>query len=146
MGRSRTVSDRIHSQRRGSVRRNWTYTPEEDNDYLLESGCEAWDDVTGLPLDPGGVAKARQEEMQCYRQMNVYDNVPLKQCWDRTGRAPIKVRWVDVDKHKGQGPATFRSRLVACHYNTTPDGSIFAATPPIESLKPAISDEMRHPV
>lgn len=71
--------------------------------------------------------------------MQVYDKVPLKQCWDRAGRASIKVRWVDVDKNKGQGKAKFRSRLVACLYSNGPDDSACAATPPIESLKPVTS-------
>ena len=58
----------------------------------------------------------------------------------KTGRAPIKVRWVDVAKHNGQGAAKFRSRLVACQYDNCPDDSTFAATSPIELLKSVISN------
>ena len=30
--------------------------------------------------------------------MHVFDKVPIAQCWERTGKAPLKARWVDIDE------------------------------------------------
>ena len=43
--------------------------------------------------------KARREEIEYYGSMRVYDNeVGLAECWSATGKAPIAVRWVDINK------------------------------------------------
>ena len=52
----------------------------------------AWDDVTGAMLDP------RKAEMVYFKKMKVYEKVPKSQCYNETGKAPIGVRWVDVNK------------------------------------------------
>ena len=113
--------------------------PEESHDLLPCPGGDAWDDVTGLPLDPRGVELARKEEIDYYRKMRAYDKVPVEQCWKSTEKGPINVRWVDVDKHTGEGTAKFRSRFAPCQYNNGVDETSFAATPPLESLKSVIS-------
>ena len=77
--------------------------PEESNDDLLD---QAWDDHTGEPLDAKNVKEARQLEMKYYDKMHVFDKVPISQCWERTGKAPLKARWVDIDKG-----TRYRSRL-----------------------------------
>ena len=41
-----------------------------------------------------GVKEAKKEEMREIRKHGVYVKVPLKECWDKTGRKPIGVRWV----------------------------------------------------
>ena len=46
---------------------------EEDDEYL-----GAWDDVSGSPLDPKEVQRARQEEIDCVHKMNFYPKVPIK--------------------------------------------------------------------
>ena len=69
--------------------------PEESNDELLD---QAWDDHTGEFLDAKKVKEARQLEMEYYDKMHVFDKVPIAQCWERTGKAPWKARWVDIDK------------------------------------------------
>ena len=51
-----------------------------------------------------------------------------------TGKKPIGVRWVDINKGDDQNP-DYRSRLVAKEINTGHDDDLFAATPPIEALK-----------
>ena len=117
-----------------------TVPPEEENELLPIAGSQAWDDVTGLPLHPQMVRQARSEHIACYKKMQVFEKVLLEECWTRTGKAPIKVRWADVDKHKGEGLPKYRSRLVACHYNTGPNDGTFAATSPIESLNTVISN------
>ena len=66
--------------------------PEKTNDELLD---QAWDDHSGKSLDAKKVKEARQLEMEYYDKMHVFDKVPIAQCWDRTGKAPLKARWVD---------------------------------------------------
>ena len=55
---------------------------------------------------------ARSEEMKEFIKRNVYNKVPLSTCWEATGKAPIGVRWVDVNKGDKIHP-DYRSRLVA---------------------------------
>ena len=57
-------------------------------------------------------------------------------CWDKTGKAPIGVRWVDINKGDKIHPE-YRSRLVAKEIkkDTSSAPDMFAATPPIEALR-----------
>ena len=71
-----------------------------------------WDDVSGKELDPEKVTRARQEEMAEFRKHKVYVKVPLAQCWAQTGKKPIGVRWVDINKGDEENPE-YRSRLAA---------------------------------
>jgi hypothetical protein len=57
-----------------------------------------WDDMTGRELDWNAVLVARMEEIEEFRKRKVYEKVPLKQCMDRAGKAPIKARWVGINK------------------------------------------------
>ena len=56
------------------------------------------DDLSGAKLDPSLVRKAKQEEIDYYYKMNVFDKVPLQECYDTTGAAPLKGRWIDHNK------------------------------------------------
>ena len=62
----------------------------------------------------------------------------MQECWDKKGRAPIGVRWVDVDK----GFGVYRSRLVAKDFRppsrVNDKEGLFAATPPLELVKMVI--------
>ena len=69
--------------------------PEELHDDLFD---QAWDDHTGASLDATKVKEARQLEMEYYDKTHVFDKVPIAQCWERTGKALLKARWVDIDK------------------------------------------------
>ena len=60
--------------------------------------------------------------------------VPIAQCWERTGKAPLKARWVDIDKG-----TRYRSRWVAKKFKGSDSEEWFAATPPIEALRALIS-------
>ena len=78
---------------------------------------EAWDDINSQELDPETVKKAHALEMERYRKMNVYEKRPIEECFEKTKRPPIKVKWVDHnegDRHN----VTVRSRLVAKQINT----------------------------
>ena len=98
----------------------------------------AFDDLTGQELDPGLMKKARKEEIQYFKDMNVYEKVDIEECWRETGKAPIAVRWVDINKGDTQNPL-YRSRLVAKEFNTGVKPELYAATPPSECLRMMIS-------
>ena len=58
------------------------------------------------------VEKARAEEIATVKQMGVWRHVPREECLRNTGRQPIKVRWVDINKGDDVVPL-YRSRIVA---------------------------------
>ena len=105
--------------------------PDEEPDFDDHSNSMevAWDDVSGKHLDPGGVRKARTDEIDYYRKMGVYIKVPIAECIAKTGQRPIGVRWVDTDKGDRDRP-NYRSRLVAKQYRQERDDDLYAATPP----------------
>ena len=97
---------------------------------------EAWDDVSGKALDPEKVREARKEELGYFHRYEVYEKVPTRECWERTGKAPIGVRWIDINKGDAENPA-YRSRLVATEIKRDQREDLFAATPPLEALNTA---------
>ena len=68
----------------------------------------------------------------------VYCNVSVDACWSKTGKAPIAVRWIDINKGDEQHP-NYRSRLVATEFKTDINPELYAATPPSECLRMLIS-------
>ena len=111
--------------------------PEESNDDLLD---QARDDHTGESLDAKKVKEARQLEMEYHDKMHVFDKVLIAQCWERTGKAPLKERWVDIDRG-----TRYRSRWVAKQFKGSDSEEWFAATPPIEARRALISHTMSGP-
>ena len=61
-------------------------------------GKEDYDDLTGAGLGTSMVMAARAEEMKEFVKRYVCNKVPLTRCLDLTGKVPIGVRWVDVNK------------------------------------------------
>eukprot|EP00973_Karenia_brevis_P061009 8483342-Karenia_brevis.AAC.1 len=98
----------------------------------------AYDDVSGAELDPQLVKEARKAEMRYFKKMQVYRKVETSKCWKMTGKKPIGVRWVDVNKQDNVNPK-YRSRLVAKQFKTSNEPELYAATPPLEALKIIIS-------
>ena len=113
---------------------------EEDGrvaaDALHErDGTVAFDDQSGEPLVPALMRAARLEEMAYFKEMKVYEKVSVEECMRATGRKPIGVRWVDINKGDSAQP-NYRSRLVAKEFKGKEDRpEWFAATPPSECLK-----------
>ena len=66
----------------------------------------------------------------------------VQECWIVTGKAPIGVRWVDINKGDSSNP-NCRSRLVAKEFNTGVCPELYAATPPSECLRIMISKAER---
>ena len=95
---------------------------------------EYWDDLSGRELDPKLVKKARMEEIKEINKHNVYEKVPIEECWTNTGKDPIGTRWVDVNKGDDANPE-YRSRLVAQEIKRDNREDLFAATPPLEAKK-----------
>ena len=81
---------------------------------LHESDPEiiAQDDVSGERLDLAGVRAARKEEIAYLKSMKVYEKCDVSEAWDKTGKGPIAVRWIDTNKTDAANPL-YRSRLVA---------------------------------
>ena len=94
----------------------------------------------GASLDAKKVKEARQFEMGYYDKVHVFDKVSKAQCWERTGKAPLKARWVDIDKG-----ARYRSRWVAKQFKGSYSEEWFAATPPIEAPRELISHSVSGP-
>ena len=118
-----------------------TNDDEDNHDY------NEWDDKwgvgdyidqkTGEPLDPALARAARLEEVSFMKKIGLYDEVPIQECWERTGKGPTSTRWVDVNKGTTENPDV-RCRLVARDFK--PKGEkdrkdLFAAMPLLEIKK-----------
>ena len=102
---------------------------EDEADRALHQELEmAYDDVSGDQLQPEKVKQARSEEMAYFRDMGVYDVVPLSECFNATGRPPITTTWIDTNKGDTSAP-NYRSRLVGREFKLNDRPDLFAATP-----------------
>jgi hypothetical protein len=67
--------------------------------------------------------------------------VPIEQCFEETGKPPIKTRWLDTNKGDPSHP-NFRSRLVVKDIKAAkrpedqlPANLLFSSTPPLEAME-----------
>ncbi len=93
------------------------------------------DDVHGCELDPRRVREARIKEMEYFRQMGVYERSTTEECKAKTGKKPIKLRWVDTNKSNSEDRPDYRSRLVAKEYKTGWRPDLYSGTPPLEAVR-----------
>ena len=112
---------------------------------MAEEESTAWDDTTGEELDAEKVREARGDEIEEVHKHQVYRKVPIKECWDVTGKAPIQTRWLDINKGDKVHP-DYRSRLVAKDFKKDRRMDLFAATPPLEALKMLLSLWMKETI
>ena len=63
---------------------------------------------------------------------------PKSECWQRTGRPPVSVRWFDTNKGDNQNP-NIRSRLVARQIRHPGQDAVFAPTTLLEALRTLLS-------
>mgnify|MGYP006252291197 CR=1 FL=1 len=63
-----------------------------------------WDNVSGKPLRTELVVEARGVELRKFKEHGVYHKVPIKQCYDETGKAPLGTGWVDINKGDDDNP------------------------------------------
>jgi len=108
-------------------------TAPEEESMEVEDWEQFGDDITGVPLNTKKVQEARNEEIQEMKKRNIYTKVPVSECYEKTGKKPIGVKFVDVNKGDEITP-NYRSRLVAKEFRDGAE-SIFAGTPPLEALK-----------
>ena len=123
----------------GSSRSHQAYTVEQACAIALEpliemnalrQGGEAFQDaITGQPLRAEMVRAARKEEMAYVASKNVWTKTTRQEAFARQGKAPITVKWLDVNKGDDESP-NYRSRLVAREVRRPWEQSIFAPTPP----------------
>ena len=59
---------------------------------------EAWDDVHcgALPIEE--VRRARKEEVTYMQRRDIRELKPTQECYEKTGKAQVSVRWVDTNK------------------------------------------------
>jgi hypothetical protein len=115
-------------------------SPEDLEAYAREYWCDeyALDDVHGGVLDISKVREARSEEIEFMKSRSIWREVPIEECWSKSGKAPVTVKWVDTEKLGG----VVRSRLVARDFKSKGEKEredLFAATPPLELLKAQLS-------
>ena len=104
-----------------------------EDEETAGSRLEAWDDLTGLPLDPKGVPAARKQELDYISQKKVWEVAPREEA-RRNGWKIIKSRWIGINK--GDDVASlYRSRLVGKEFADKNVDGLFAGTPPLEALR-----------
>ena len=93
----------------------------------------ASDDVKHCPLPPVLVKGARQKELKYLKDMEVYHAVSRKLAI-AAGKRVLKLKWIDTNKGDRANPLV-RSRLVCTEVRRKGIEAVFAATPPLDSLK-----------
>ena len=98
------------------------------------------DDLTKQILRDDLVIEARRKELEYFTSKGVWCKRPRREAFARTGRKPVTVRWVDINKGDDIAPR-YRSRLVARQLKCQDKSgeSFFSPTPPLESLRAVIS-------
>ena len=96
------------------------------------------DDLTKQPLDSMMVRAARRTELDFFKSKDVWEIASEQEARRNTGRPPISVRWVDVNKGDDITP-NYRSRLVARDIRKAGEDPIFAPTPPLEAVRMVLS-------
>ena len=76
----------------------------------------------------------RRLEVAYYEKMRVLSKVHRDVCLQKTGRPPLKARWIGHDKGD-----RYRSRWVAKQFKNMDSEEWFAATPPLEALRAVLS-------
>ena len=112
--------------------------PPEEEEEEEEEWRQAWDDVTGQPLDPAAVAAARAKELEYVHSKGVWRKIPRATARAR-GIKIVAARWIDINKGDIANP-NYRSRYVAKEFNNGPADGLFAATPPLEAMRLLLSD------
>ena len=110
-------------------------SPHDEDPMEQYDDMEFTDDVSGKPLDSRLAVKARKLEIDFFRKMKVYTKVLRSEIGE--GKV-LTTRWIDVNKGDLENP-DYRSRLVGREIRKDNRLDLFAATPPLESLRYIIS-------
>ena len=109
----------------------------KDKDEFHEAIPQAWDDITGVELDPRAVRQARLTEIGYAKKKNVWSKIK-RSVAEKRGWKIVKTKWIDTNKGDAKTPV-YRSRFVAKEFNTGDADGLFAATPPLEALRTLLS-------
>ena len=141
----REVTKELNMVTTDDVMEKLAVPPEEHEEATwgeyIENEVEYTDNVTGYKLVTKDVDAARATEMEYIRKMNLWTVVPREECHTTTGHAPIKGRWVDINKGD-DSDRRYRSRYVAKEFRrggTATTAEMFAATPPLEAVRILLS-------
>ena len=99
-----------------------------------------YDQYTGLELDPVGTAAARQSEIDFAWKLKAFEPRPRSEAYQRMGRKPFGMRWIDCNKGDEQRPE-LRSRLVVQETRQTSTisvsdiAAVTSSTPPLEVVR-----------
>ena len=67
-----------------------------------EEWCSwGWDDVNDKELDLKDVRAGRKEEVTFMEGRGIWTIRDVEECWKKTGKAPVTVKWVDTMKEGG---------------------------------------------
>ncbi len=69
-----------------------------------------------------------------FQTKGVYVKRSVEECYAKTGRQPISIRWIDTNKGDKAKP-DYHSRLVARQLGGGAEFDLFAGTPPLEAKK-----------
>ena len=141
------ITNQLRSERR--LKEGCFGVQLEDDEEEIRTACQGpeqgfsgryRDDLTGQILKDELVLKARMVELEFFHSKGVWIKVPISDARRRTGRSPISVRWVDVNKGDEANP-NYRSRLVARQMKAHDHSgtSYFAPAPPLEALRTVLS-------
>ena len=114
-----------------------TVEVDEEEDADEEEWREAWDDVKGGSLKWEEVVEARGEEIEYMVKRGIWEVRPREECWEKTGKGPTGVRWVDTNKGDEE-ESDVRCRLVARDFRNKRDkgrDDLYAETPPLEAIR-----------
>lgn len=100
-------------------------------------GKEFYDDIYGKLLERDRAIAARKLEMDFFKRMQVHSKVD-RNVAKQIGAKIITTRWIDTNKGDDKNP-DYRARLVGREIKTDQRPDLFAATPPIESLRMILS-------
>ena len=94
----------------------------QESDEDAEEYAEGWatDDISGKTICRKLVDEARGEVVEFMKKIGLWDEVDVEECWQKTGKAPVTTKWIDINKGTEEDPL-IRSRLVARHFKTEGD-------------------------
>ena len=110
---------------------------EDEEDWQAATRDIFYDDRTGKTLDADLVDTAEKEELAFMERIGVGEVCDARECWEKTGRAPVTTKFVRVDKGSDSSPDV---RVRLCARDFKPKGEqtrcdLFAAMPPLEAKK-----------
>ena len=114
-------------------------TCDSEEEKQITESIVGIDDVSGEPMDPSLIVKARQQEMHGFKERGVYHHVPRKIAEADPEGKFIGVRWVDVNKGAKEVPKV-RSILVGqefAHGQRRDD--LYDPTPPLAPARYLLS-------